>query len=82
MFDSARARDRFLSTSDQTRLKYRFVVVGYVVMPEHVHLLLTEPEVGSPSLVMQVLKLGCGRTYSHWQKAESGRSSCECDCKT
>lgn len=25
-------------------------------MPEHVHLLVTEPEMGSPSLVMQVLK--------------------------
>jgi putative transposase len=41
---------------EQTRQRYRFVVVGYVVMPEHVHLLLTEPEVGSPSTVMQVLK--------------------------
>jgi len=25
-------------------------------MPEHIHLLLTEPEVGSPSTVMQVVK--------------------------
>jgi putative transposase len=33
-----------------------FVVVGYVVMPEHIHLLVTEPEVGTPSTVMQVLK--------------------------
>ena len=53
---SARARDRFLAILEQTRQRYRFVVVGYVVMPEHVHLLLTEPEVGSPSTVMQVLK--------------------------
>jgi REP element-mobilizing transposase RayT len=30
--------------------------VGYVVMPEHIHLLITEPEVGTPSTVMQVLK--------------------------
>jgi putative transposase len=53
---SARARDRFLSILEQTRLKYGFVVVGYVVMPEHIHLLLSEPEVGSLSLAMQVLK--------------------------
>ena len=32
------------------------MVVGYVVMPEHVHLLVTEPEVANPSTVMQVLK--------------------------
>ena len=51
-----RNRDRFLSILEQTRERYRFVVVGYVVMPEHIHLLITEPEVGNPSTVMQVLK--------------------------
>ncbi len=54
--NSGKARDRFLSILEQTRRRYRFVVVGYVVMPEHVHLFLTEPEVGNPSTVMQVLK--------------------------
>jgi REP element-mobilizing transposase RayT len=34
----------------------RFRVVGYVVMPEHFHLLISEPGRGTPSLVMQVLK--------------------------
>src|SRR5207247_1747558 len=38
------------------RHRYNFVVVGYVVMPEHVHLLVGEPEKGTPSTVMQVLK--------------------------
>ncbi len=53
---TAYSRDLFLSILEQTRERYRFVVVGYVVMPEHVHLLITEPEVGTPSTVMQVLK--------------------------
>ncbi|MGA2423786.1 MAG: transposase [Terriglobales bacterium] len=53
---TASSRDRLLSILEQTRQRYRFVVVGYVVMPEHIHLLLTEPEVGTPSTVMQVLK--------------------------
>ncbi len=53
---TARSRDTFLTILEQTRLRYRFVVVGYVVMPEHIHLLLTEPEIGTPSTVMQVLK--------------------------
>jgi len=52
----ARRRDCFLSMLEQVRERYRFVVVGYVVMPEHVHLLLTEPKFGTPSKVMQVLK--------------------------
>jgi putative transposase len=53
---NARSRDTFLNILEQTRQRYCFVVVGYVVMPEHIHLLLTEPELGTPSTVMQVLK--------------------------
>jgi putative transposase len=54
--DSGRARDQFVSILEETRRRFRFVVVGYVVMPEHVHLLITEPEVGTPSTAIQVLK--------------------------
>jgi putative transposase len=53
---AGRSRDRFLAILEDTRQRYRFVVVGYVVMPEHFHLLIAEPEVGTPSTVMQVLK--------------------------
>jgi REP element-mobilizing transposase RayT len=56
LLGTARRRDIFLTILEQTRERYRFVVVGYVVMPEHIHLLLTEPEVGSASTVMQVVK--------------------------
>jgi len=49
-------RDLFLETLEQVRQRYTFVVLGYVVMPEHFHLLMSEPETGSPSTVMQVLK--------------------------
>jgi putative transposase len=59
--DHASSRDLFLQTLEQVRRRYRFVVVGYVVMPEHVHLLLSEPERGNPSIVMQVLKQGFAR---------------------
>jgi len=31
-------------------------VPNFLKMPEHIHLLLSEPEVGTPSTVMQVLK--------------------------
>jgi putative transposase len=31
-------------------------LIGYVVMPEHVHLLMGEPRRGTPTTVMQVLK--------------------------
>jgi putative transposase len=45
----------------QIRQRHQFVVVGYVVMPEHVHLLFTEPERGNPSLVLAALK----QTFAH-----------------
>jgi putative transposase len=49
-------RDLFLQILEQVRKRYGFVVLGYVVMPEHFHLLISEPEKGTPSTVMQVLK--------------------------
>lgn len=55
-FASPRRRDCFLRVLEEVRTKFRFRVVGYVVMPEHAHLLITEPEIGDPSQVMQVLK--------------------------
>src|SRR5438874_13746069 len=50
------ARDLFLRIFEQVRRKYKFEVVGYVVMPEHFHILIAEPETGNPSTVLQVLK--------------------------
>ena len=35
-----RRRDLFLDILEQVRAKYDFVVAGYVVMPEHFHLLI------------------------------------------
>jgi putative transposase len=53
---TAERRDRFVNILEEARCKYRFVIHGYVVMPEHFHLLITEPEVGDPSVVMKVIK--------------------------
>ena len=56
-----RRRDLFLTVLEQVRRRYHFVVAGYVVMPEHIHLLISEPEVKTPSTVIQALKLGFAR---------------------
>jgi putative transposase len=42
-----------LSVLEQMRQRYSFVVVGYVVMPEHFHLLISQPQEVSPSTVIQ-----------------------------
>jgi putative transposase len=54
-------RDLFLKVLEQVRRRYGFVVVGYVVMPDHIHLLISEPERGNPSRVMQAVKQGFAR---------------------
>jgi putative transposase len=74
--DSGERRDLFLHVLERARQKYRFVVIGYVVMPEHFHLLITEPEVGNPSVVMKVVKERFTKLLHHggvhtgpiWQK--------------
>jgi putative transposase len=53
---AARARNRFVEILDEVRCRHAFALLGYVVMPEHVHLLIGEPAKGNPSKVLQVLK--------------------------
>lgn len=61
LLDSARARDIFLVELGHVRDAMGFRLVGYVVMPEHVHLLISEPAQGTPSTVLQKLKLRVAR---------------------
>src|SRR5258708_30384585 len=42
-FTTTASKDIFLDSLELTRKRYNFEVLGYVVMPEHVHLLLSEP---------------------------------------
>ena len=51
-----RARDRFVRILDQVRRGWGFPLIGYVAMPEHVHLLVGEPLRGDLSAALQVLK--------------------------
>ena len=53
---SPRSRDEFVKALGEMRTKFGFLLVGYVVMPEHVHLLISEPQDGTPSDVMRDLK--------------------------
>ena len=57
-----RARNAFLIVLNEVRGRYRFEVVGYVVMPEHVHLLIGESTKANPSVIVQVMKQHVSRT--------------------
>ncbi|MCU1242842.1 MAG: hypothetical protein JWO71_3568 [Candidatus Acidoferrum typicum] len=66
------ARDVFLKTLEEVRRGCAASVVGYVVMPEHVHLLLSEPRKGTLSQLLQVLKQRVSRALR--RQRESGSS--------
>jgi putative transposase len=54
---SVESRDLFEDALERTRRGYRFVVAGYVMMPEHIHMLLGEPLKGDVAAVIHALKL-------------------------
>jgi putative transposase len=56
LLNTPQKRDIFLEALEQSRRWYGFYVVGYVVMPEHVHLLISEPERTTLRIAIQMLK--------------------------
>lgn len=54
--DNDFARITFEKTLEQLRKRHQFYLFGYVLMPEHVHLLLSEPKMESLSTTLSVLK--------------------------
>ena len=75
-FTEGAVYDLFLVTLEAMRRRFALRVYGYVVMPEHVHLLLSEPEQGTLADAIHYLKLSFTKrlhsqrpgTGSFWQK--------------
>ena len=66
----AQVREVFEASLVTMRRKYGFSVDSYVVMPEHVHLLVSEPQRGLLSKAIQALKLSVSmrsRERPFWQ---------------
>jgi putative transposase len=61
LLEARRARDRFVKILGEVRIRQGIRLAGYVVMPNHVHLLLSEPKKGNLSKVIQVLKQRASR---------------------
>ena len=71
--------EAFVIALERTRKLYQFRVYGFVAMPEHAHLLISEPECGTIATAIQALKIssslrtvrarGCSGCRSPlWQK--------------
>jgi putative transposase len=64
------AMELFEDALERIRRRYLFAVAGYVVMPEHVHLLVSEPHQALLSRAIQALKLSVSlrsRERPFWQ---------------
>ncbi|MFZ0662325.1 MAG: transposase [Acidobacteriaceae bacterium] len=67
---TASARNLFEQSMETMRLRYDFLVIGYVAMPEHVHLLVSEPRKAILAKALQALKLSVAvqrRERPFWQ---------------
>jgi putative transposase len=68
---SAEAMDTFERSLEAMRLRYEFCIGGYVVMPEHVHLLITEPRCYTLATALQAVKISVARRLTQrpfWQR--------------
>jgi putative transposase len=72
--ETVESRSVFEFALERVREQYELCVYGYVVMPEHVHMLINEPERGTLTQAMQSLKQGVARRLalraadSFWQE--------------
>src|SRR2546427_12078285 len=73
LFTTDASRRIFESALERVRRRVRLHVYGYAVMPEHVHLLLSEPQQDTLADALKSLKQGAGRRLigdaeHFWQK--------------
>jgi putative transposase len=72
-FGTPESRCTFEAALERVRQQHGICVYGYVVMPEHVHMLVSEPEHGTLAQGLQSLKQGVARRLalraadSFWQ---------------
>jgi len=69
----ATSKRTFEAALERVRRSFELCVYGYVVMPEHVHLLLSEPQMGTLADALKSLKQGVSRRLigegvHFWQK--------------
>lgn len=58
-------RDVFVRLMEELRIKFRFAVVGYVVMPDHFRLLMREPEIDTAANAVETLQARYRRRYNN-----------------
>jgi len=69
--DSTRMKELFKRSLEKMRKRYDFCVIGYVEMPDHVHLLVSEPNKAVLAKALQALKISVSKQQKQqpfWQR--------------
>jgi putative transposase len=74
LLGTVQARNLAVQILGEVRARYGFALVGYVIMPEHVHLLIGESPAVSPAKVVQVFKQRMSRRMRE-KECEEGLQS-------
>jgi len=73
LLDSVRSRNLVIRILGEVRAKYAFALVGYVIMPEHVHLLISESASVPPAKIVQVFKQRVSRRLRGKKRAKKNQ---------
>lgn len=63
-FGEEKHRDVFMRLMEELRVKFRFAIAGYVVMPDHFRLLMREPEIDTAANAVEMLQARYRRRYN------------------
>ncbi len=72
---TVRARNLAVEILRKVRTRYRFALLGYVFMPEHIHLLISESPESPPARVIQVFKQRLSRRMRGKKRTASNQMS-------
>lgn len=70
----AAMRDLVVAVLEQTRRRFSLRVYGFVVMPEHVHFLVSEPERARLAIAIQSFKIATAKKSAACRELDGARS--------
>jgi len=74
-FGKCSGPERRCADSRRSSRRYQFALIGYVIMPDHVHLLISESSLVVPAKVMQVFKQRVSRRLHGKKRTPKGQLS-------
>lgn len=75
LLESKQAKAAFVKILGEVRVRYGFRLAGYVLMPDHVHLVISESPNRTPAKVIQVLKQRVSRALRGKERSEQRQFS-------